>query len=450
MERRRPYRWETPVNRLLRKIIAFIAAIAMFYAGTAPAYAANACTPSGIVFGFFNGVRTTDASATTALLELERLYGTTLPRTGETIRYEKFYNYTAGFEDFVETFEQRLLEQNAVLKGRFELFLETMSGSGSWWESIVNAVTGTASILDGIRQALQAQIARDLTSLFANPPTTVNYAEHRLRINNIVLEGKKLVFFAHSQGNLFVNPAASYARGLSSAGAVKVVHVAPASPTLSVGGKHVLADKDLVINGLRIVGSVQPITDIIPGYLLRPASVEGKTDPLGHGLLEIYVNPALTVSTSVRKLVTAALDEVIAPPQQASSGFFTATLTWDGTGDVDLHTFEPGGSHVYYGTPVGQVGYLDFDNTTANGPEHYYASCDTDKLQVGTYQVRVANYARATGRTATVQIASSKDGVLGTRKVVLGGETRDNPVFQLFSVLVSRDASTGVYSVRLQ
>lgn len=436
------------MNRLLRKIVAFIAAIAVLCAGTAPAYAANACAPGGIVFGFFNGVQTTDASATTALLELERLYGTTLPRTGEAIRYEKFYNYTAGFEDFVETFEQRLLEQNAVLEGRFELFLEVMSGSGSWWDAIVNAVTGTASILDGIWQSLQAQIARNLTGLLANPPTTVNYAEHRLRINNFVLEGKKLVFFAHSQGNLFVNPAASFARGLSSTGAVKVVHVAPASPTLS--GQHVLADKDLVINGLRAVGSVPPITNIIPGYLLRPAGVNGGTDFLGHGLLEIYVNPALTVSSSVRNLVTAALDGVIAPPVQASSGFFTATLTWNGTGDVDLHTFEPGGAHVYYRTPVGQVGFLDFDNTSANGPEHYYASCDTDKLQVGNYQVRVANYARATGRTATVQIASSKDGVLGTRSVVLGGETRDNPVFQLFNVRVSRDANTGEYSVTLQ
>lgn len=436
------------MNRLLRKFIAFIAAAAVFCAGTTPAYAANACTPGGIVFGFFNGVQTTDIQASGALAALKQLYGTTLPRTGETIRYEKFYNYSNGFEDFVETFEQRLHEQDAVLEGRFELFLEVMSGSGSWWDAIVNTVTGTASILDGIWQDLQALVVRNLTAVFANPPTSVNYAEHRLRINNFALEGKKLVFFAHSQGNLFVNPAAAYARSLTSAGAVKVVHVAPASPTLS--GPHILADKDLVINGLRVAGSVPPITDIIPGYLLRPAGLNGGTDFLGHGLLEIYVNPALTVSSSVRNLVTAALDQVTAPPQQASSGFFTATLTWNGTGDVDLHTFEPGGSHVYYAAPVGQVGFLDFDNTTANGPEHYYASCDTDKLQVGDYQIRVANYARATSRTATVQIASSKDGVLGTRSVVLGGETRDNAVFQLFNVRVNRDAGTGEYSVTLQ
>ena len=437
------------MNKLFRKFIASVAAFALVITTTTSVHAGtSACAPSGIAFGFFNGVQTTDAQASAALLWLKRLYGTTLPRTGETIRYEKFYNYTNGFEDFVETFDQRLREQNAILEGRFELFLEVMSGTGSWWDAIVNAVTGTASILDGIKQDLQAQIARNLTGLLANPPTSVNYAEHRLRIDNFVVEGKKMVFFAHSQGNLFVNPAATYARSRSSAEAVKVVHVAPASPTLS--GPHVLADKDLVINGLRLVGSVPSITDIIPGYLLRPAGLGGGTDILGHGLLEIYVNPALNVSSSVRNLVTAALDGVTAPPQQASTGFFTATLTWDGSGDVDLHAFEPGGSHVYYGAKTGQVGFLDVDNTTANGPEHYYASCDSDKLQVGNYQIKVANYARAAGRTATVQISSSKDGVLDTRSVVLGAPTGNNPVFQLFNVRVNKNTTTGEYSVSLQ
>lgn len=437
------------MNKFIRKLIASIAAAVILFTGTTSAYAGiNVCAPSGIAFAFFNGVQTTDAAASTALFVLKRLYGTTLPRTGETIRYEKFYNYTNGFEDFVETFEQRLREQDAILEGRFELFLEVMTGTGSWWDSIVTAVTGTASILDGIRQDLQARMLANLTNLLANPPTSVNYAEHRLRIDNFVVEGKKMVFFAHSQGNLFVNPAAAYARAQSSTGAVKVVHVAPASPTLS--GQHILADKDLVINGLRLAGSVPPITNIIPGYLLRPAGVNGSKDPLGHGLLEIYVNPALSISSSVRNLVASALDEAGAPPRQASAGFFTATLTWDGAGDVDLHAFEPGGSHVYYSAKTGQAGFLDVDNTNANGPEHYYASCDSDKLQVGNYQIKIANYARATGRAATVQIASSKDGVLDTRTVVLGAATGDNPVFQMFNVKVSKNATTGEYSVTLQ
>ncbi|OWQ90523.1 hypothetical protein CDN99_12940 [Roseateles aquatilis] len=326
--------------------------------------------------------------------------------------------------------------------------MEVMSGSGSWWDSIVNAVTGTAALLDSLWDTLRATMIQRLTSLFGNPPTAVNYAEHRLRIDNYVLEGKKMVFLAHSQGNLFVNPAADYARGKSSAAAVKVVHVAPASPTLR--GGHVLADLDLVINGLRAVGSVPPVTHSIPGYLLRPAGLNGQKDPLGHGLLEIYLNPALNVSSAVRGLVQAALNDVQAPPAQATSGFFTATVTWDGSGDVDTHVYEPGGAHVWYQQLTGQAGYLDHDNTVGFGPEHYYASCETSKLQVGTYAVKLANYNAADGRTATVQIASSKDGVLATRSAVMGGATRNTPTFQMFNVIVSKDPDTGEYKVDVQ
>lgn len=439
------------MNKLMRKFLALLAALAVLMTSTSSAWAqasTNVCTPSGIVFGFFNGVQTTDAAATTSLQVLKRLYGTTLPSTGETIRYEKFYNYSNGFEDFVETFEQRLREQDALLEGRFELFLEVITGEGSWWSTIVNTISATAGILSALWDDMTALALRNLTALIANPPTSVNYAEHRLRIDNYAVEGKKMVFLAHSQGNLFVNPAADYARSKTSTSAVSVVHVAPASPTLR--GPHVLADKDLVINGLRAVGTVPSITHVIPGYLLRPAGLGGGKDFLGHSLLDIYVNPALSTSGSVRSHVSNALASVTLPPQQASSGFFTATLTWNGTGDVDLHTFEPGGSHVYYAAAAGQAGFLDFDNTVANGPEHYYASCDSSRLQTGTYRIAIANYFRADGRTATVQIASSRDGVLGTRSVVLGGATGDNPVFSLFNVVVSRNAETGVYSAALQ
>jgi uncharacterized protein YfaP (DUF2135 family) len=125
-------------------------------------------------------------------------------------------------------------------------------------------------------------------------------------------------------------------------------------------------------------------------------------------------------------------------------------LTWDGPGDSDLHTYEPNQSHVYYGSMFGTSGYLDVDNTVANGPEHYYASCDSTTLQTGNYQIAVANYARAEGRTATVQIASWKDGVLGTKSVTLGSSTGSYPGFYLFDVGVTKNNQTGKYSVTLE
>src|SRR5690606_14534400 len=171
----------------------------------------------------------------------------------------------------------------------------------------------------------------NLTKFLANPPTTVNHIEHRSRIDNWILEGKKIVFVAHSQGNLFANAAYNHALTKTTSDSVKVVHIAPASPTLN--GPHTLVDLDLVINGLRAVGSVASTTDAIPGYLLRPVGVNGQKDILGHGLLEIYINQNLEISSRIQRQINNALAEMVTPPAQASSGFFTATLTWNGPGD---------------------------------------------------------------------------------------------------------------------
>lgn len=229
---------------------------------------------------------------------------------------------------------------------------------------------------------------------------------------------------------------------------VKVVHVAPASPTLR--GSHTLANVDLVINGLRIAGSVPDITDTMPGYFLRSPGLNGKTDILGHGLLEIYLNSTLPMIVRIREHVNTALNTLVSPEAQASQGFFTVTLTWNGGGDVDLHTYEPNGSHVYYQSKSGTAGYLDVDNTSANGPEHYFASCDQTKLLLGNYRIAIANYARAEGRTATLQIASWKEGVLGTKSVTLGQATGDNPTYTIFNAIIEKDDENDEYKMKLE
>lgn len=439
------------MNKAIGKLISLVLALALLGSGSQVARAeaapeSNVCGAAGVAFVFFNGVQTTAEEADVALEEFRRLYGDTSAK-GDAIRYEVLYNYTDGFEDFVETFEQRLNEQGGLLEGRFELFFEALKGDGPWWSRIINTVASAADILKGFVDWYQASTIATLTNLFGNPPTAVNYVEHRARIDNWVLEGQKLLFVAHSQGNLFANAAYDYALTKVSADSARLVHIAPASPALN--GSHTLADLDLVINGLRAFGSVASITDNIPGYLLRPAGVNGQKDALGHGLLEIYINQGLAISARVTSHINAALDALVAPPAQTVAGFFNVTLTWDGSGDVDLHTFEPTGSHVYYAAMAGNSGYLDVDNTVANGPEHYYASCDGAKLATGTYRVAIANYSQADNRTATVQVASWNDGVLGTKSVTLGGATGDDPVYSLFDVVVTKNEQTGRYAVSL-
>ena len=435
------------VNKFTRSLTALFVSASLLI-GTAPAFAQtsanNLCSPEGTVIAYFNGVLTTELQAEEHLQNLRDIHGDTTPN-GEKLKYEVLYNYSNGLDDFAETFHQRMLEQDGILADRFELFFDSLNGQSTWWNAITSVISTASSLLDSIREDIKATITSSLSNLIATPPTLANYQEQQLRLETYMLESLQVLIVAHSQGNLFANPAYDYliAQG-QPVNAISAVHIAPASPT--VRGHHILADLDLVINGLRLAGGhVQPVTNDIPGYLQRPAGLNGEKDVLGHGLRAIYLNPNLDISRSVNNYIRAGLANLVAPPSTNNQGFFTSTLTWDGTGDVDMHIVEPDGTHIWYRQLVGHSGYLDYDNTVAFGPEHYYATCNKPELQVGKYTFALANYNRATGRTATLQIASNKDGVLGTRSAVMGPVTGDTPDAPLFTVQVSVD-SLGKYS----
>jgi uncharacterized protein YfaP (DUF2135 family) len=53
---------------------------------------------------------------------------------------------------------------------------------------------------------------------------------------------------------------------------------------------------------------------------------------------------------------------------------------------------------VYYGSKTGTNGYLDVDDITAYGPEHYYTNCT---LSTGTYMIKL-NYFSGYGTTETI------------------------------------------------
>jgi hypothetical protein len=408
------------------------------YAQTVPQ--TNLCKKKEVVIAFFNGIKNTPFEAAISRDELKKFYGETTP-SGENISYELLYNETVSFySDIMEVFEQRLIEQaketREVYEERYEIFYY-MLHNGSWYDILYNLDDAFKNMVNAFAKDVSARIDASLASLAHNSPTAVNYAEHKARIDNWIVEGKKLLFVAHSQGNLFANAAYDYTKSKIGEQAVKVVHVAP--PTSSLRGVYILADKDIVINLLR---GTPNYTDIIPGYFSRPAGKNNKKDFNGHGFVEIYINAKLDISSSVKTHIDNALSSIVATAG-AQSGFFTVTLTWNGRGDVDLHIFEPNSTWVYYANKTGHSGYLDVDNTYADGPEHYYTSCDTNKLIEGIYAIKIANYSGADGRTATVQLASYDDGVLGTQTRVLGEATWENPAYHIFHVMVS--SATGKY-----
>ena len=124
-----------------------------------------------------------------------------------------------------------------------------------------------------------------------------------------------------------------------------------------------------------------------------------------------------------------------------------ATLVWGAQPDVDLHVFEPGGTHVYYAAQRGVYGELDVDDVTSFGPENYVVPCDA--AVPGTWRIGV-NYYRGDGpETATVSLFLGNDQAVSPRSIVLPAERGSggnaSPSI-LFEVTLDRDADTGLYT----
>jgi hypothetical protein len=83
-------------------------------------------------------------------------------------------------------------------------------------------------------------------------------------------------------------------------------------------------------------------------------------------------------------------------------------LTWDGPGDVDLHLHNGTTrtawfttDDVFYANRSAWGASLDFDNTSASGPENISMNAPVTGM---SYTIGVHNYANAAGRTATIQV----------------------------------------------
>ena len=409
------------------------------------------CVKQGVVAGFYNGVWNTTADAGVGKNALASAIGVKTP-AGEDIRWEIFYNTTTTkWADLVETFNQRASAQNVVVGERWELFWEAISGNGptaGWTGVIGDAASSLSDYFAGVSNNVLAQTVAALTFTFNNPPTLDNYVEHKSKIENFALEGKKFLMVAHSQGNLFAVPSYNYAASKVGSQAVKLVHIAPASPALK--GDYTLANLDLVINALRVTGTVPPNNVEIPGLLLRPSPV----DASGHELIGTYLNTGMAPRAKIVAHATSALNALLPPTSTgtvATSGFFTVTMKWSGYGDVDLYTYEPSGSTVYYAAKKGLSGELDVDNMNGFGPEHYYATCNSGNLVAGRYRVSVDNYSGPAGLTATLQVTGFNSGVLLTKTVAVSNTPSygRSPVSALV-VDVTKDAVTGKYSVTAQ
>lgn len=423
---------------------------------------ANLCVSRGYTFAFFNGVWNTQGQANAGMKNLSVLRGASFQ--GQSVRYEAMYNHTGcesgtgaicvkGFspEDIAEVFEQRAAEidQSGELGKRWEYFWDSLNGDHSTTEKLVGLFPSAGNLFSALYTAVSAKLAAGVSQLFSNPPTSVDYEQHNQRLKTLAAQGQKLLLVAHSQGNLFANHAYDYIKPIIGIDSVKVVHIAPASPTLR--GAHVLSDGDMVINALRVQG----LSSVPPNNLMLPTS---STDLSGHTLIETYLNDTrtglwagrtMTAKAVVDELTEAAMRELQSPVARVSEGAFSVTMSWPEVGDMDLYVIEPNGEKVYYQHPYGASGHLQMDSRGPELPEYYAATCDAGQLLEGEYRIGFNNFGRSIPTSAqpvTFQVSSSVYGTLLTRSTDSGmpagymGYLNPNIVA---TVKVARDSATG-------
>ncbi|MEK7944470.1 hypothetical protein WKR98_06920 [Pigmentiphaga sp. YJ18] len=413
------------------------------------AWATSLCPAHTHTLAFFNGVwNTPDAAAGGARALLATLDEALRPhpaRATLAIGAEVFYNASGlqrgrrqGIEDLVEVFAQRAAELDDAVRQRWELFWEIVDGRQNGWRRIAAVLPRAYDTAVALTEARNARLLAQATSFAADPPTGIDYAAHRLRLRALHALRRGVLLVGHSQGNFFLN--AAY-RTLPDPAALAAVHLAPASARTS--GPHLLSGNDMVIAALR---GVVPGTPPPPNLWIPPSA----RDASGHQLIETYLDADRNGRSSAGTLMADGLLALKTPEPRASPGYFTATLAWDGEGDIDLHVMEPGGDHVHYGARVGASGTLDLDNTAGHGPEHYHATCDPQRLQAGIFSVGLNNYAAPAGRQAMLQVATADHGVIRTVQVDAGpprGEAGDTSPLIVLRVAVARSGPAWTVSV---
>ena len=265
------------------------------------------------LIGFFNGVWNTEEKANDGLDALARQ--TNALRGKLPVKYDLFYNQTgstngnSGLQDLAEVFDQRSRELDGVLTTRWESFWDLLGSrhtnaqslTGRLLSSLVDPAKALASLFDAMFNATLGQIVAGWSRLLSSPPTASDVAGQLAKLRSYADDDYTLLLVAHSQGNLFVNTAFDSLRIAKPDVQARVVHIAPASPTLR--GGYLLADIDLVINGLRLQG----INSVPAANLALPYSA---VDASGHTLVNTYLDQTRAALARVKTLIKTALESL--------------------------------------------------------------------------------------------------------------------------------------------
>ena len=212
-----------------------------------------------------------------------------------------------------------------------------------------------------------------------------------------LLAGKRVFVVAHSQGNLFANSSLAATARIRPGQASSLAMIGVATPAARQfrDSFYRTAHDDRVIDSLRITENV------------LPSNIDNDLDDdrrsfSNHSFVSDYMADGLPSREGIDLELKRLAATVPFPTREAGEGAIRATLTWDAQPDVDLHAFEPSGSHVYYASRRGSSGFLDVDDVTSFGPENYFVACES--IELGTYRIGVNYFRGSAPSTATVSL----------------------------------------------
>jgi len=275
--------------------------------------------------------------------------------------------------------------------------------------------------------------------------SAITEVRHLTFYQSDLLAGKRVLIIPHSQGNLFTNTAVDAVIDINPEWGNSISYFGVASPAsyTSNNADYVTAYDDFVIAALDI------LEDVLPANLDNDPGLLGDTRGIrNHGFMNSYFNEALSSMAVIDNGVYAMVNNLEYPESIGGTGSIRATLTWGSSRDVDLHAYEPDGSHIYYGNKVGSDGFLDVDDTSSYGPENYVVACED--VNAGEYTIGVNYFAGSSPETAEVIISLGDGRVIGPRTVILsesvGRAGNDTPI-TMFEVIVDDDGDgNAIYS----
>ena len=385
--------------------------------------AASICEPAETVVYYGNGINTLRYKAKHNKHLVSKRFKDKLPLDEyQLLQFDVAYNDTGGtFIDLLEASIQDLQTDHS----RFWRILGGIEIMPDWFAGIMEELA----------------VAKDAEALV----TTDSLKDHLNDYKTKIAEGKKVLLVAHSQGNFFGNQAYGLLSNTERQ-SFGIVSVANPDSFVADDGPYTTLINDTFIWAITFVkaGLGLPSLPMTP-YMVN--NLSDINDIKGHFFIESYMVEGSNSDQKITNDMISVLDSLVTPPQVVEPGVITVSLTWGSEPDMDLHVYEPNGSHVFWYTPEGFSGFLDKDDVNSWGPEHYTVdTCDT--IEKGTYRVALDYYEGNNPEVAIVQVEAGLK--VRVFKVPMPSEAYGDPIYpvHLTSIRVF-EAENGGYDFQI-